>query len=409
MPKRENFRKEVTGWQKKGIISSSQAQAILAEYGLAEKPAKVSVPKSDKKENKLITVISTIGALLIGLGVILFVGSNWQVIPTIAKLIILSGGTFATYFAGWKLQYSGHPKAGHSLLFLGSLFTGATIFLVAQIFNIQANIHWLLLLWFIAVAPLSYGFNSKPTLILSLLIFAGWLGFYIGQGVNYDKVDASSIQILFMFYGLTLFGVGYLHERTKFNFFSRAFQGFGMLFTLSTLYVFLISVSESWNSYLRVTNQGLFPPFWLFYVFFITALISVSASVFYMHRGKGKIHEVAWNLLAFLSVLAAWFGNPLLPNIASTGAYWGYVIIFHSIFFALVLLTIFSGYHQGISSYVNIGLLFFVLYILYLYFTTFVKYLPKSLAFIIGGIILLAGGWFLENKRREIIQQIERK
>ena len=196
------LKKEVNSWKKDGIINSSQAQAILSRYGLAKEPERITIERGEKDHHgKLIEIVSIIGAVLVGLGIIVFVASNWQRIPSFFKLFLLFGTTFATYFAGWKLEHDTHPMLGSALSLLAALFTGGTIFLTAQIFHVEANVHWLLLLWFIAVAPLSYGLESRLILILSMFVFGGWM-------VAYGKSDAAGA---FLFYGLTLFGIGYLH------------------------------------------------------------------------------------------------------------------------------------------------------------------------------------------------------
>lgn len=392
MVSKEWIKKEVEIWKRENIINSSQSQAILSKYGLAKKPEKVKVQKEEEKHTKLITVISIIGAILIGLGVIVFVASNWQEIPSFFKLIILFGTTFATYFAGWKLQHNTHPKIGHSFLFLGSLFAGATIFLTAQIFHVEANVHWLSLLWFIAIFPLSYGFDSKPTLVLSLLTFGLWMAMY-------GEFEGAGV---FLFYGLTLYGVGYLHEKTKFSKFRISYQSFGLFFTLAVFYSVIVSelnIIEEIGSH------------WLSYVFLITAIATIISSAFYLGRGTGKKHEFAWNLVAFVSALSVFILSLTIDNIPHdlSGNLWAFLIFFHIMFFLLVIATTFSGYYQRITSFVNIGLLFFVLYIGYFYFTTVFQYLPKSLALVIGGAILLGGGWYLEKKRRSIIEEIESK
>ena len=80
--------------------------------------------------------------IFLGIGIILFVASNWSKIPDFFKLILLFGTTFVLYFVGWKLKFDtkSHPKPGNALLFLASIFVGATIFLTAQIFNVKFGI-----------------------------------------------------------------------------------------------------------------------------------------------------------------------------------------------------------------------------------------------------------------------------
>ena len=73
------------------LFFNKDKQAILSKYGLATKPKKILVDneKEEDKHTELITVISIIGAILIGLGIIVFVASNWQRIPAFLKLILL--------------------------------------------------------------------------------------------------------------------------------------------------------------------------------------------------------------------------------------------------------------------------------------------------------------------------------
>ena len=67
------------------------------------------------------------------------------------------------------------------------------------------------------------------------------------------------------------------------------------------------------------------------------------------------------------------------------------------------------GYLNKNPAYINIGLLFFVLDVIARYFDFFWKLLPRSLFFIGGGLILLAGSVILERKRRVVLQSFEAK
>jgi len=70
------LKKEVENWGKKEIINDYQAQAILSLYGLAKSPAEPAT-KEDKQSSS-ITVVSVLGSLLVGMGVILFVSIIWN-------------------------------------------------------------------------------------------------------------------------------------------------------------------------------------------------------------------------------------------------------------------------------------------------------------------------------------------
>jgi len=269
MPPKIWIKKETSSWVKEGIINSSQANAILARYKLA-KPGSV-----EDKHSKLVFAVSVLGALLIGLGMMVFVASNWQAIPAFLKLGILYGTTFTAYFAGWKIgiDTKKFPKLGDALLFLGSIMVGVTLALTAQIFNIEANFTRFFLIWFIAIAPLSYGFKSRSNLILSLLLFGAWLSaFMSGSGGVFNLIFGFFEGFgVFLFYGITLYGIGYLHDKTKFENFKGTYQSFGLFYTLLILYTVIVSELQI------LEESGLH---WLSYVFLATAFLTVVGSAF---------------------------------------------------------------------------------------------------------------------------------
>jgi hypothetical protein len=118
----EWIKKEVENWEIRKIIDQDQAQEILSLYELDGTSSDL---KNLKKAGSsgLTTVVSVMGALLVGIGVILFVASNWKNIPGLLKLILLFGITFATYFAGWDLKFGRRtsPKLGHAIMVFGNI------------------------------------------------------------------------------------------------------------------------------------------------------------------------------------------------------------------------------------------------------------------------------------------------
>jgi uncharacterized membrane protein len=64
---------ELSRWESDGIITAEQGQAIRARYS----PAALS-PRSVRAQGRLITGLSIIGAVLVGLGVILFFADSFS-------------------------------------------------------------------------------------------------------------------------------------------------------------------------------------------------------------------------------------------------------------------------------------------------------------------------------------------
>ena len=68
-------------------------------------------------------------------------------------------------------------------------------------------------------------------------------------------------------------------------------------------------------------------------------------------------------------------------------------------------LLLLLGYKNGDTLLINISLLFFVIDVISRYFDFFWKLMPRSVFFMIGGVLLLAGGTFLERSRRKLLME----
>lgn len=413
------LQEEVDDWSREGIVDDHQAKLILSRYGLAEAPSGIEKVSPKKDTSQLVTVVSILGAFLIGIGAILFVASNWQRIPNIAKMVLLLGTTYGTYFVGWELKFNRrtHPVMGEALLFLASLFVGATIFLTAKIFNVNANAHWLLLVWFLAILPFGYAFRSSSILSLNIITFALWTMFYISQS-RYLIHSSFEIFMLYLLFGINLYGLGQLHLKfEKYAHFRLVHQGFGLFFILISYFYFSLETPyrESLTRFIPISWQVQ-----LFFLLFTVTSVLFLVSNFSMYRKvKNTKYELIVLLLAFSGWVGAWLLTFFIDSFTTSVTEYGYTytridpqiatilfILFNLTFFVLSIGSILIGYYKSTVPFVNIGMLFFVLGVLHLYFTTLYELLPRSLAFIAGGLILITLGWYLENKRRSIINEI---
>jgi uncharacterized membrane protein len=75
---------------------------------------------------------------------------------------------------------------------------------------------------------------------------------------------------------------------------------------------------------------------------------------------------------------------------------------FNLLFFAGMLWLLYAGMHTDDRFLVNLAFVFFGLTLLTRYFDTFWTLLNRSYFFMVGGLLLIAGGYALERKRRQI-------
>ncbi|HLJ10925.1 MAG TPA: DUF2157 domain-containing protein [Planctomycetaceae bacterium] len=165
--------RELTEWQSGGLITPDQAARILANYESAGE-------RGERKHSVFIFVIQSFSAFLVGLALLLLIGYNWDDLPRAAKLLIIFGVTLGTHAAGLYLRFvRAAPRASELVMFLGCLFYGAGIWLVAQVFHLEAHypdgVWW----WAIGVLPFAL---CLDTLLLHCLLVA-LLGLWSGMEV----------------------------------------------------------------------------------------------------------------------------------------------------------------------------------------------------------------------------------
>jgi len=163
----EWLRGELAQWQAEGLIDASQAGRIAARYP-APQPATAWGT----------IVFSGIGAVVLGLGVILLFAYNWQAIPKVAKLALVFGAVGIAHAAGIVLRAKVPRLAavGDSLGVLGTMLFGAGIWLVAQIYHIDEHFPRAFLMWGVGALLMALAVPSVAQGVLAAVLLTIWAG-----------------------------------------------------------------------------------------------------------------------------------------------------------------------------------------------------------------------------------------
>ena len=167
------FRKEIDELLSKGIIDQPTADRIRNYYSRTEADG----------GNRLFAIFGILGALLVGLGVILIVAHNWDQLSQSARLTFsfvptIIGQTLCFYVFRKRISSVAWREGASVFLFLS---VGATISLIAQVYHLPSDLNEFLFTWLLLVAPLIYLMRSNFT---SLLFIVGvtWLGWLTNEG-----------------------------------------------------------------------------------------------------------------------------------------------------------------------------------------------------------------------------------
>lgn len=412
-------------WVRLGLISQEQREKILQLY-----PG-----EADGSRDRTVMIISILGSLLVGAGVILFFAANWPRIPAFVKVAVIIAATLGSYGAGFFFQYQrgDSPRLGQALIFLGSLLYGAGIWLIAQIFHLNRDFPTGFLAWGAGILPLVWATGLRPLLYLATGLLLVWtvgaqgslsqynylfpvvmlgavlplarrtetrlaesatlLGLFLWYSLNAGRLDLAGAEAapnlligrLALLYAVTLFLAGLARLGDD-----RTYLGTGGFLGLFGAYLLTFAMPR-WippeTRFLPSLFSG--APFTVVGAAAMLAGV-VTLAVLYARRGGP---ERRWLLPVVLLPVGAVLLAQYLPETV-------WIVLFNLLLFGGAVGMVTLGIRRRMELLVNLGLISFVIHLITRYFDLFFSAMDRSLFFILGGVLLLVGGWFLERNRR---------
>ncbi len=169
-PQRAWLLDELSVWRRDAVVTEEQAHRITGLYEGAGEMA-------ERGRSKAVMVLMAAAATLVGLAALLLIGYNWNDLPRDTKLAVVLGVIACTHAYGFTLRYKRSSTAlSEIVFFLGCLFYGAGIWLVAQVFHINAHypdgIWW----WAVGVLPFALALETRLLHALFVALMALWAG-----------------------------------------------------------------------------------------------------------------------------------------------------------------------------------------------------------------------------------------
>lgn len=354
--KKRKVKKEIYEWQtnellafeKEGLLSKEKREELLSVYEVQQ------------SQSLFLRFVLSFGAILLGLGILSFVASNWSEMSKAVKYIILLLTMATAFGSGWKLE-GNYPKTARSLHYVGVLVFGASIFLIGQMFHLGGEYYGAFLAWGVGALAIGYLLHDR---ILLVFVTGLLITYSIGYTADLEQISALSV--------LSVLVMGYVNRKI----------GYSRALTLALNgYVLILAYMAVITSMLRLDVQ-----FELLYLVFLTGFI-FGIILLYMKVPKRVATPVRiqGHLIHAVNGMVLTFGD-----------------VWQSEEFAIVFSV---AYIIFVFYLVKQGSLFSILLLSALVIRFYVDlsfdFMPKSLVFIIAGVMLLATGYWFEKKRKE--------
>tara|TARA_Y100000996_G_scaffold414197_1_gene404402 strand:+ start:461 stop:1684 length:1224 start_codon:yes stop_codon:yes gene_type:complete len=393
----DRIKKDLKVFVQQGIITNGQEDSILQYYGVTK-----DILDKGNSYSRLIIILSTLGAALVGLGVVLLIGANWNSIPHLLKIIMSVLSVILANYIGYWLKYKTiYKRIGAAIFFLAAFLFSGSVFLIGQMYHIRSDnfdiLFWILL----GVLPVAYIIDSKALFRLSMGIVIFWPGWKLATLLTDD--DPQFIFSFYVLYGVLIYLIGFLHSKTaNFKIFTNTLIFVGSSVTLAVSYI--LTMDGIWNEWESGINY--FPN--IIPIVVLTALILVIQSSKYLLSNfefSPKLLFVESFVLSYL-VLLSWFLF-FTTKINDEFILFFILVVFNLIFLALSLTITYVGITLKRYSLVNLGLFASILFIFTKYFDLFMGMIDTGLFFAITGLLLLLGGVSFERIRRRLLDRFD--
>ncbi len=331
-------------------------------------------------------------------------------------------GVLTALGAAWIIK---EQKSDRLMLFFASLLSLIILWvlLFLRVIGSLQGTAWILLLLVIIYIVFAYLGGSKTTLMVGFIGTLSWIGIqYFSFIKNESDFAVGILALAYLFIGILFYGLTQIHKARN-HIFTDVYRYW------TALYMLLLSYILSFQTilpFLWVNGFQLSAGILIFLVIIgIAAAIAAVTGIFAaVNTRKLSGKEVAGfiTLVGLYIILIA--TAALLPEELSTYdsfpgvsqgisgslfTFW----IFDNILFILVILAV-VGYGTRYKSptLVNLAITFFALDIVTRYIGFIMDFggqVGFAVVSIIGGIILIAGGWLIEKWRRRLIERTEEK
>lgn len=396
---KEKLKKEGKKWLDEDIINEQQLEAILAKY--------------EKKDQSYLLIV--FAALLISLGILIFIFSDWAQVPQLSRTIMMVLLMLALYVLGaylYRKQPIGKTNKrnqiiGISFIVLGYILFGATLFLTFYMYDVRVYSAWPFVIWSLVGLFL---YMTIPNVFLFTVALLITIYGQIHSGINFSTFD----YLIFIIFMLGYFHYVFHRGNTVVHYVFAI--GLAIQFTVLTTtaftqtYWFILFVLFMYGLGLIIPKSALkrtlvFISIFTMFIYKIFETISVQQSYFKDGLVLQPLFFILWAMLIIGVIAYLWHHQK--KELITVLLFMPFFFLPYAFIFIIISLFIYSiywliyGFQAEDDEKIMLGMIGF----LFSTFIVFIQFawetLNKSIFFVVAGILLFMISALFERRRRK--------
>jgi uncharacterized membrane protein len=447
-------------WVQAGYVSAENSARILQDAQAQAKQGWFRLP----------TVLAALGGVLVFVGIISLVASQWNEISRLARVLMLLAVMGSAFAAAHYARLKQAEGLGSAFAFLGVLIFGANLMLIAQIYNLPPNPPGGALLWALAATLTAYLWPSQLCAMLGFVMAAVWSWFAMssantpGWGILVPFFGAKNFHWEFLLLWGALAALSVSRDWSKALHIAGLTLAWWVGLTTITLFdeegmrfggiiaglLLLALYGAGQQLKLAAPGTGIVSRYVMagFVLWLLVVTMPWAFRELIVHRSYALASEQAMHLAGYVTLLLVMLAGGLwsvltkrLPAIGAVFvlgaavpllAQWpgfflsdlsrydagysgtqagaiGFVgtIVLSALVLATGIAAIVHGYKNNDRFVLNTGFTLFAIKLIMLYFDTFWSLSGRAGFFIIGGVLVIAMAIGFEKQRRKLLAKME--
>lgn len=417
-------------WEQDGLVDADLADRMrsrLVEY--RTEAASATAPQRDVPsatsgpgapggivEPWRVRFVVMLGAVLVGGGLLAFIAGQWDQQSPLRRMALLMLVWALITAAAVASTVRGLVMTGRAFWFMSTVAAGANIFLIGQVYNLPLNWWQGCALWMLCALVMGWasGSDAQGWLAVTMLVLTvGWL---VPPNSRWAEqaaalVEPQGLRALMPVLGLALIVVSRIAQ-------TRADPGAGGLGFLRQPAMVIGAVLVAVPLVVSAFHPDVFVALfsmefgWRHAVFLLVAavVIAVGAKIAPHPVVYGAAAAVGLAMIVILPQVAERPGSRRVEPIPWLGPIFrGHPLTFwvwNAVVLAAAIAVVLAGRHYGERALLNVGMVSVAVLVLAFYIGRIAGQLPTSLAMVGGGLVLVAGGYVLERRRRDLLDQV---
>jgi uncharacterized membrane protein len=330
-------------WLGEGSISNEQAAYMQAE---------IEQFTANRSSTQFIASIMYVGAAALALGVLMFIASNWEVLPKIFKLACaLLLPVIPLLFAYYKLILKNTSMVlARAANVLGVAMIGGSMSIIGQVYNLEPDYTLFFWMWAVLSVPFLLLFRKVENTFSFAVLLAASVGASLLDLVESYRIESSGAILLFtysaLFYCAAMYFIGSLFRRV-----------------------------QAWEESTRLLRIG-------------AGSISITILFVTTFDWYAQLLTNDWGLF----------------RSGDDGSWIPYAILFNIVFIIYLVFVMHRAIRFEEYEFAFTVVRMFMLYLIVKYFTLFYDMFQTGILMIGGGILFITAGWLLERYRKDIIE-----